>query len=369
MTGVILGWVILSFALIRMIISLVNLLSPVFLPRTFHHSERFVSVLIPARNEAQNLPKLLSTLMTQDHSNMEVLVYDDHSEDGTGDVVRKFSEKDNRIQLIHGKELPHGWLGKNFACHQLATHARGAYLLFLDADVHVSSSLVNRCVQYVHAHQLALLSFFPRQEIRSIGEWVTVPLMNWILLTLLPLVLVRKSPRPSLAAANGQLMMFQTDIYHKHQWHELVKDDLVEDIVISREMKEKGYKVCTLLGSDDVSCRMYTSFREGVNGFAKNVVEFFGGNPYVAILFALFILSGIVIVPIFLGTIPFLIYLMSIILTKVFVSLLSRQSVFNNLLFHIPQMTSFIVMLYKGILVRFSGAYYWKGRKIGGDND
>jgi len=368
MTGVILGWIILSFALIRMVVSLVNLMSPLYLPNTTHRSELFVSVLIPARNEARNLPKLLSSLMSQDHLNMEVLVYDDHSEDATGEVVRKFSEKDSRIQLIHGKKMPPDWLGKNFACHQLAAHARGVYLLFLDADVHVSTNLVRRCIHHAENHQLALLSFFPRQEIRSVGEWMTVPLMNWILLTLLPLSLVRKSPRPSLAAANGQLMMFQANIYQKCQWHELVKCDLVEDIVICRKMKEQGHKVCTLLGSNDVSCRMYSSFREGVNGFAKNVVEFFGGNPFVAVLFALVVLSGILIIPVYLGSTRFIIYLMSIILTRVFVSFSSRQSVLHNLLFHVPQMASFLIMLYKGLKVKLSGIYYWKGRKIGGDH-
>ncbi len=365
MTGIILSWIILGFALIRMTVSLVNMFSNLNLPEAQRVYNDLVSVLIPARNEAQNLPGLLEALRSEDHENLEIIVYDDHSEDQTANVVRDKAEKDTRIQLMQGKELPEGWLGKNYACHQLAAKANGDYFLFLDADVSVSADLISKSLDFVKRKQLSLLSIFPKQQIHSLGERLTVPLMNWILLTLLPMILIRKSSRPSLAAANGQFMWFEKDCYQRHKWHEQVKDNLVEDIEIIRMMKEFNYEVCTLLGNRDISCRMYTNYKQGLNGFAKNVVEFFGGSPVIAVLFAFLVISGIFIIPFYLGICMFIVYLTILIAIRIFVSIASKQSGLKNLLFHIPQMVTFVLMVGKGIHVNLTGRYNWKGRKIG----
>ena len=364
MTGIIIGWVIFVFAVVRMVVSLVNMMSNLYLPERGNSSGSLVSVLVPARNEAYKLPALLDALMRQDYSEMEILVYDDHSEDGTAEVVHQFAYKDERIKLLTGESLPHGWFGKNHACHQLASKATGEYLLFLDADVDVSKDLVKRSVALSKQNKFTLLSIFPKQKVITTGERLTVPMMNWILLTLLPMVLVRTSRNPSLAAANGQFMLFEAKTYKSHWWHKQVKNSLVEDIEIIRMMKAENYRVATLLGDKDVSCRMYSSFKEGLNGFAKNVIEFFGGSSLLAVLFTVLIMGGVFIIPFTLGIELFIIYLGIIMLIKVFVSITSKQSAGKNLLFHIPQMFTFLIMVFKGIQVKQSGKYYWKGRKI-----
>ena len=365
MTGIIISWIILGFALIRMAVSLVNMLTKLNLPKAELSHNELVSVLIPARNEAHNLPPLLESLRKQEHDNLEIIVYDDHSEDETAGVVKKVAFNDRRIQLMQGNKLPEGWLGKNYACHQMASKASGDYFLFLDADVSVSKGLISKALDFVKKEQLSLLSIFPKQQIYSIGERLTVPLMNWILLTLLPMVLIRKSSRHSLAAANGQFMWFEKNCYQQHKWHEQVKDNLVEDIEIIRMMKEHNYNVCTLLGNHDISCRMYTSYKEGLNGFAKNVVEFFGGSSVMTVLFGFIVVSGVFIIPFYLEWIVFISYLIMIGLTRIFVSVASKQSVAKNLFFHIPQIATFVVMVFKGVKVRLTGSYSWKGRKIG----
>jgi len=364
MAGIIFGWFIFVFAAARMLVSLVNMLSNLYLPESGNSSGSLVSVLIPARNEAYQLPALLKALMKQDHSEMEILVYDDHSEDNTAEVVRRFAKEDGRIKLLTGGSMPRGWSGKNHACHHLAFNATGEYLLFLDADVDVSNDLVSKSVTFSKHNNFSLLSIFPQQKVITAGERLTVPLMNWILLTLLPMVLVRKSRNPSLAAANGQFMLFRADCYKRHWWHEKVKNSLVEDIEIIRMMKRENYKVATLLGNKDVSCRMYSSFNEGLNGFAKNVIEFFGGSSILASLFAVIIVIGVFVIPFSLGIELFIIYLFIIMLIKVFVSITSRQSVVSNLLFHVPQILTFLLMVFKGIQVKQSGKYYWKGRHV-----
>jgi len=364
MMGELFVWFIILFAFIRLVVSFVNALSPLHLPNDEPYTDKLVSVLIPARNEAHNLPVLLESIVVQEYPNIEILVYDDHSEDNTASIVKLYAKRDSRVSLLSAKELPGGWLGKNFACHNLANHAKGEYYLFLDADVRVSSKAVKNSLTYMKKYKLDLLSVFPYQKMVTKGEWLTVPLMNWILLSLLPLVLVRKSKRPSLSAANGQFMFFRASKYDKYQWHKQVKGSLVEDIVIIRKMKSMGLKAATLLGNSEVRCRMYTSFKDGLNGFAKNVIEFFGGNSVAAILFTVFVWSGILIP--FLGSLlQLIIYVMIILLMRIFISLSSKQSVQKNLFFHVPQMIIFIILMQKALRVKRTGRYTWKGRKTG----
>lgn len=354
-------YALIIFTFIRFLVSVINVLSPLYLPNKSEKGNELVSVLIPARDEEKNLPGLLSDLTKQEHSNLEILVYNDHSTDNTEGVINAFKEKDNRIRLLSAKDLPKGWLGKNFACHNLASQAKGKYFLFLDADVRISEQLITSALYYVRFHKLDLLSIFPHQRMQTMGEWLTVPLMNWILLSLLPLILVRKSKRPSLAAANGQFMFFRAESYIPYQWHEQVRSNLVEDILIIRKMKVLGMKTATLLGNSDVVCRMYTSYREGINGFAKNLVEFFGGSILTAIFFALMIFGGITVL--IAGSIgQIVVYIALILFIRIFISLASRQQAWKNIFMHIPQMITFLVLLIKGVGVRLTGKYTWKGR-------
>ena len=354
------------FALVRLAVALVNYLTRPYLRNIPVYSHPLVSVLIPARNEEQNLPVLLDSLRKQDYTNFQVIVYDDHSEDGTGQILEQYSGKDKRIEWVRGEEVPEGWTGKNHACHQLGEAAGGDILLFLDADVVVSSDMLRKAVSTFRHYRLSFLSIFPHQLLKSRGEWLTVPLMNWILLSLLPLIMVRKSRRSSLAAANGQFMMFDAGVYKEHLWHEQVRSNLVEDIVISRMMKKERYTTATLLGRHDVMCRMYNSWLEGINGFAKNVLEFFGGNPLVAVFFTLLTFAGIFLIPFSLGWGCFLFYLFTVMMIRIFISLTSIQDIGKNLLLHLLQMGSFLYIVIKGINVKLTGHYKWKGRTTGG---
>lgn len=361
------AWIIVVFALMRLIVASLNYLTRPYLRDYPLSSQPFVSILIPARNEEKNLPVLLESLIKQDYTNYELIVYDDHSEDGTSQILEQYSEKDRRINWMRGEQqIPAGWTGKNHACHQLGKKAGGDILLFLDADVVVSTDMLKKAMGTFRNYKLSLLSIFPHQLLESRGEWLTVPLMNWILLSLLPLVLVRKSPKSSLAAANGQFMMFDARVYKAHLWHKQVSQNLVEDITISRMMKKTGYNTATLLGKNDVMCRMYSSWREAVNGFARNVLEFFGGNPLVAIGYVVLTFSGVVIIPLSLGMEWFGFYILLVLLIRIFISLASMQSVWKNIRLHLLQMASFLYIVAKGIKVKSTGRYQWKGRTTGG---
>jgi len=130
------AWVAALFLIARFLVTCSNVIwNPVLPKQQANAPQPFISVLIPARNEEQNLPKLLSALSRHSYSNIEILVYDDESDDQTANIIKTFSQKDNRIKYFGGLPLPEGWIGKPHACYQLASHARGDYFLFIDADI------------------------------------------------------------------------------------------------------------------------------------------------------------------------------------------------------------------------------------------
>lgn len=322
-------------------------------------SDALVSVLIPARNEAENIGLLIEGLQKQTHQKIEIIVFNDQSEDNTKEIVESYAKNDERISLINSKKLPANWLGKNYACYRLAQKAKGKFYLFLDADVSAKPELVSHTLGFVQKHETGLLSIFPKQEMKTPGEKVTVPLMHYILLSMLPLVLVRKSPYASHSAANGQFMLFDAAIYDKIQPHRIMKKEKVEDIKISRLLKRQKISVACLTGTELITCRMYQSFSDAVNGFSRNIIMFFGNSYFFAVTFWLVVTLGFLPVLIFSNTL-FFIYLGLFILTKIFVSLAAKQSIVNNLLLFFPQQIAMAAMIFKSI----KGHQTWKGRNI-----
>ncbi|MBE0642247.1 MAG: glycosyltransferase family 2 protein, partial [Bacteroidales bacterium] len=203
----VLALVSLGLLLLRLIVSLVNLIMPVHLHKSKGLSKKSLSVLIPARNEENNIGRLVHAVLAMHHQVEEVLIYDDGSTDRTWEMIREMQILDPRVRGIQGGRLPEAWLGKNYACHCLASEARSELLLFLDADVVPEAGLASDLAARLESQCLDLISIFPVQRMQGRGEWMSVPLMNWILLSLLPLSLVRLSRRPSLSAANGQCML------------------------------------------------------------------------------------------------------------------------------------------------------------------
>ncbi|MGC9375510.1 MAG: glycosyltransferase [Bacteroidales bacterium] len=326
-------------------------------------NKELISVLIPARNEEANLSSLLSDLQKFKNENIEIIVFDDESVDDTAKVVLDYAKQDKRIVLIQSEGLPEGWLGKNHACYQLAQKARNKYLLFLDADVRIEINVINDAVSYLKRFNLKLLSIFPTQIQKTFGEKISVPVMNYILLTLLPLVFVRISPFKSHAAANGQFMLFEAETYKKIQPHFLFKNSAVEDIKIARYFKKINLKIACLTGEKRIKCRMYKTYKEAMRGFSKNVFMFFGNLPFLAFLFWAFSAFGFI--PVWLALPQFLIYYFASLASVLLLySLVGRQnSVLNILLFpfHLLFLTTILGNAFK---VKKNKNLEWKERNI-----
>jgi hypothetical protein len=188
--------------------------------------------------------------------------------------------------------------------------------------------------------------------------------MNYILLSLLPLLLVRKSKFISLSAANGQFMFFRADAYMRLQPHWLMKDNKVEDISISRYLKENDHKIACLTGDENINCRMYTGYLDALEGFSKNVIAFFGNSFVLALLFWLVTSFGFIAVLYFLPWKIFLAYLSMYLLTRIFISIASRQNIFNNLLYIFHLQLSMGIFIFKAFINKHFRKFQWKGRSI-----
>lgn len=241
-----------------------------------------VSVLLPLRDEARRVTPCLRALLAQrDLADVELLVLDDGSTDGTPSVVRKVAG--DRVRLLDGAALPSGWLGKPHACAQLAAAATGDVLVFVDADTVLAPDGVARAVGLLRDTGLDLVSPYPRQLTGSVGERLVQPLLQWSWLTFLPLRIAERSPRPSLAAANGQLLVVDAAAYRSVGDHGAVRSDVVEDIALLRAFKRKGFRGVVVDGTDIATCRMYDDWAGVRDGYAKSLVPAFGGSPVKAV--------------------------------------------------------------------------------------
>lgn len=359
-----LAYFILGFSILQLLVAISNLIFRQKLKTSNSSYNGLVSILIPARNEERNIHNLLSDLQNQQYNQIEIIVFNDLSTDKTADIVRKFSETDPRIRLINSDGLPDGWLGKNFACHNLALHAKGEFLLFIDADVRLKDTILLNSIALAEKHQTGLLSIFPKQTMLTTGEQITVPIMNYILLSLLPLALVLKSKWPSLSAANGQFMLFNKKQYTQYQPHLKFKNNKVEDIATARYFKRNNIPVICTVGDDSISCRMYTSYSEASNGFSKNIIVFFGNSVIGSLLFWAITTVGFTVF-IYNSTLYIsLAYALVYILTRIVISKISQQNIGLNLLYLIPQQLTMGLIIGQSLTNTKNKKIIWKERNI-----
>lgn len=357
-------YAVFFFLILRFTVTLFNFISN---PKLTNSPKRFddsVSILIPARNEEENILKLLESIHQQDYQNFEVIVLDDNSEDQTFQIVNNFCSAHPKFRIIKGKALPKGWLGKNFACHQLSEQAKGSWLLFLDADEEVKEGLINSAIYRMYIGKLSLLSLFTNQTTLTIGEKSVVPLMHFLLLNLLPLRLVKLSKLPSLAAASGQFMLFDAERYKEFNWHQSVKGKVVEDIEIMKKIKSKDLRGEVLLANGFIFCRMYKNYTACLNGFSKNILAGFSNSILALTIYIIFVVFGPLFILAFGNFQLFYFALTLIIFSRIMISYLSGQNVLVNLIFHPLQMLNLFILALLSIKQSLTKTVRWKGRTV-----
>jgi chlorobactene glucosyltransferase len=315
-----------------------------------------VSVLIPARNEETNLADCLDTVLGQGQTVAEVLVYNDHSTDGTGRIIDEYSKRDSRVSAIETLPLAQGWCGKNFACAQLAGAAKGNWLLFIDADARLTEGAVSRMLDEMERRRLKFLSCWPGLRMISFWERALMPTLNFVVLSIFPAAFSIYDDRPSLAIAHGACLLFERESYREIGGHSVVRDQIFEDVRLAQLWRERGMRGLCLDGQDLVEVRMYTSFGEIRRGFQKNFFPAFRHeiNFWIFILFHMTVFLAPFLLVIFAPNGRLAISVATILLTRVCLAVY----------FHHPVWSAFLHPLSEVILISI-GLSSWRRCKSG----
>jgi chlorobactene glucosyltransferase len=281
-------FVILSTLLLIAVISVINALTFPRLRKETPIETPLVSILVPARNEAGQITRTLRSLEEQTYPDFELILLDDGSSDETMEIARDTLQGDPRAKVISGQPLPPGWLGKNWACHQLAQQAKGELLVFTDADVHWKPEALSAIISLLQQMRADMLTVWPTQRTETWSERLVVPMMMFVITGYLPEILVRYTPWQVFAAANGQCLMFRRAAYDQIGGHQSVRDNIIEDMGLARGIKQSGFRLVMALGNRLIDTRMYTNWREVSDGFAKNILAGHGGQPFYLFLSAIF---------------------------------------------------------------------------------
>ena len=243
----------------------------------------FVSVLVPARNEAHNIALCISSLLAQDYPDFEVIVLNDNSTDETSPILEQLARNDSRLRVIQGAPLPEDWLGKHWACHQLDQAARGELILFTDADTCHAPDMLRASVSALIAEHADLVTAFPREQVVTWGERLLVPIICWGVFTFIPIRLVQKLHWSLLSITIGQFMLLRRAAYDRAGGYKAIRTEVVDDVCLGRRVIASGGEWRFMDGTRHVSCRMYRGYKEAVGGFSKSLFAVFDYRilPYV----------------------------------------------------------------------------------------
>jgi hypothetical protein len=246
-----------------------------------------LSILIPVRDEEEGVEAAIRAAAAQAGA-AEVVVLDDGSTDATPAILARLEREMPQLRVVVGAPLPEGWAGKAWACWQLASeHARGQWLLFIDADVRLEPDAARRALAAAREACVPFLTAFPRQITASLGEALVVPLIHLVLLAYLPMWLIGRVPRPSLAAGCGQFMLAERGAYLAADGHRAIRSTLHDGLQLARRMKEAGFAIGLVDGTDLATCRMYAGLAATWRGFARNAYEALGSPAVLAVMVAL----------------------------------------------------------------------------------
>jgi Glycosyl transferase family 2 len=235
--------------------------------------ENSISVLIPARNEARNIEDAVASVLANLEINLEVIVLDDHSSDGTAVIVSDLSRGDVRLRLESAPDLPPGWCGKQYACNTLAKLARYPFLVFMDADVRLAPDALRRMLAFVKEKDVALASGVPHQELGTFSERLLLPLIHFILLGFLPIHRMRRTTSVSCSAGCGQLFIARREAYQTCGGHANIRNSLHDGLQLPRAFRKAGFHTDLFDATDLATCRMFRNNGDVWRGLARNATE------------------------------------------------------------------------------------------------
>ncbi|HPV59069.1 MAG TPA: glycosyltransferase family 2 protein [Rectinema sp.] len=333
-----------------------------------------VAVLIPARNEALRIRPCIDSLLCQNYSSYQIYVIDDNSSDETWNILQSYMIRfPSKFKAFKAEPLPEGWYGKPHALQELATHVKEDYLLCTDADTIHKPDSISKAIAAADKYKADLITGYPHHSMPTFAEAAVVPSMYILTMLGMPLYLIPATKSPLFSHAIGQFMLFKRSFFEKIGGYEKVKHEATEDVRLSRIIKEHGGKIAFIDLKDIVECRMYTTYKEAIQGIAKNAYDYLGKN-----LFILF--SGTVAVPlvfyipliVLFFDIPWLGPAIPYLKASAIITFYSwvLETIDRRLPWYIPFIYPLIFVntmsaLWRGFrLVNKEGGIEWKGRKV-----
>ena len=259
---------LLALFMLNLLLNLVSLKTPRKGAR-LPEPPPLVSIIIPARDEENNIGPCLESLQRQDYPNLDIIVLDDNSSDDTPLIISRLATVDSRVRMLQGQPLPEGWAGKPFACFQAAQQARGHWLLFVDADTRHEPDMLSRIIPLAVESGVSMLSGFPRQITTSLSQKIAIPMMYFILMAWAPFWWLHRSKRLPPSVAYGAFLLFSSDAYWKIGGHEAVKERILEDVWLGVEIARSRGRHLAVDLSPVVSCHMYAGQGTMWEGFAR----------------------------------------------------------------------------------------------------
>lgn len=334
-----------------------------------------VSILVPARNEVDNIEGCLASLLAQDYPDFDVFALDDHSTDGTASVLARLADRDARLRIISGKALPEGWLGKHWACHQLAQAATGELILFTDADTLHRPDMLRAGVSALLAENADMVTAMPQQQAETWGERLVIPAAGMFVLCFLPLAFAQQFRLPSFAFAIGQFMLFRRGSFEAAGGYTAVRGDVVDDVALARRIVREGFRWRIMDATRHISCRMYRGFWEAVDGFAKNIFAYFNHHLLLFIVAwawieVAFILPPLVVLAHAFGMRveffpPELAFVTTVAAWGCWWLACRRFGYSLNLSFVYPiPLTLFVMIAFRSMVLHLTGRAHWKGREV-----
>jgi chlorobactene glucosyltransferase len=233
--------------------------------------ETLVSIVVPVRNEADRiLARSIGSMEAQDHPDLEIIVVNDRSTDGTGLILRGLADDLRRVRVIDGSETPEGWLGKPHALAQGVAAASGEWILMTDADIVFHPSAVSAALRDASENRSDALSLLPFQRLGGFFEQLFLPAFAWFCVLARPLHRVN-DPRTKTSFGSGNFFLVRREALETVGGLDGVRDDVAEDLKLAALLKRAGRPYRAAYAPGLLETRMYAGLSEVWEGFSKNL--------------------------------------------------------------------------------------------------
>jgi len=367
-------FVVILLFLVQVVANRMSIREPATaIPKDFLPS---VSVVIPARNEGRTIGACIRSVLAQSFEQYEIIVVDDGSTDNTAQVVSDIALTEPSVKLIKSRELPPHWFGKPYAQYQALQHARGKYLLFLDADVILTRRALAMFLSAAKQRGTGIISMLPFLSTDNFWENLVTPFIYFHLYLFFPSYAMNWPWEPLVAHAHNRCFMMERNAYKKIGGHSRASETVREAQVMAREAKTRGEKIALLSGESLCRVRPYGPPPELWEGLIRHHITTASRSAVLSVSFTvfyfiLFILPWLQIVSYLLGDtytlfglmVPIVNVLLGIIL---YITAAGRYGLTLGRALLVPLgATAWIVTIFRAIgRISGTGTIQWKGRTI-----